>query len=102
MDETPTRQTMEVDVVCVGFGPAAAGFLTTLGRRLVRQDGTPAIESRVAPGMPLQVICFERADDIATGVSGVVTRARAIRETFPDLDPAEIPMGAPVHQERVA
>ena len=102
MDETPTRQTMEVDVVCVGFGPAAAGFLTTLGRSLVRQDGTPAIESRVAPGMPLQVICFERADDIGTGVSGVVTRARAIRETFPNLDPAEIPMAAPVHQEHVA
>jgi len=24
------RQTMDVDIVCVGFGPATAGFLTTL------------------------------------------------------------------------
>ena len=39
------RQTMDVDIVCVGFGPATAGFLTTLSRHLVNPDGTPAIES---------------------------------------------------------
>ena len=50
------------------------------------------------PGMPLQVICYERADDISFGVSGVVTRARGIRASFPDLDPADIPMAAPVTQ----
>ncbi|MCX6552361.1 MAG: 4Fe-4S ferredoxin [Acidobacteria bacterium] len=93
---------MDVDVVCVGFGPAAAGFLTTLSRGLVNDDGTPAVESAVMPGLPLQVTCFERADDIGTAVSGVVTRARAIRETFPDLDPSQIPMAAPVHHEQVA
>jgi electron-transferring-flavoprotein dehydrogenase len=101
-DESTPRATMDVDIVCVGFGPAAAGFLTTLSRAIVRDDGTTALESRVSPGMPLQVTCFERADDLGTGVSGVVTRARAIRETFPDLDPAQIPMAAPVVNERVA
>ena len=35
------RQTMEVDIVCVGFGPAMGGFLTTLSRELVNPDGTP-------------------------------------------------------------
>ncbi len=92
---------MDVDVACVGFGPAMGGFLTTLSRRLMNQDGTPAIESKVLPGMPLQVICYERADDISFGVSGVVTRARGIRTTFPDLDPAEIPMAAPVTSEKL-
>ena len=52
------------------------------------------------PGMPLQVICYERADDLGFGVSGVVTRARGIRESFPDLDPADIPMAHPVNGER--
>ena len=33
---------MDVDIVCVGFGPATAGFLTTLSRQLVNPDGTPA------------------------------------------------------------
>ncbi len=99
-DDSP-RQTMDVDIVCVGFGPAAGGFLTTLARAIVREDGTPALESRVAPGLPLQVTCFERADDLGTGVSGVVTRARALRESFPDLDPSQIPLAAPVAHERV-
>jgi len=92
---------MDVDIVCVGFGPAMGGFLTTLSRNLVREDGAPLVESRTMPGMPPQVICYERADDIAFGVSGVVTRARGIRASFPDLDPAEIPMATPVAEERL-
>ena len=46
-------------------------------------------------------MCYERADDIGFGVSGVVTRARGIRATLPDLDPSQIPMAAPVTQEKV-
>ena len=92
---------MDVDIACVGFGPAMGGFLTTLSRRLLKEDGTPAIESKVIPSMPLQVICYERADDIGFGVSGVVTRARGIRKTFPGLDPSQIPMAATVSSEKV-
>jgi electron-transferring-flavoprotein dehydrogenase len=92
---------MTVDIVCVGFGPAMGGFLTTLSRNLVNEDGTPALESQAMPGMPPQVICYERADDISFGVSGVVSRARAIRESFPDLDPAAIPMMTPVQKEKL-
>jgi electron-transferring-flavoprotein dehydrogenase len=95
------RPRMDVDIVCVGFGPATAGFLATLSKQLVNADGTPAVESASAPGMPPQVICYERADDIGFGVSGVVTKARALRTTFPDLDQAKIPMAAPVGDERV-
>jgi electron-transferring-flavoprotein dehydrogenase len=92
---------MEVDVVCVGFGPATAGFLTTLSRQLVNPDGSPAVESPSNPGLPLQVVCYERADDISFGVSGVVTRARGIRASLPDLDPNQIPMAATVTREKV-
>jgi len=95
------RQSMEVDIACVGFGPAAGGFLTTLSRALVNEDGTPALESRAMPGMPPQVICYERADDIGFGVSGLVTRGRGIRVSLPDLDLAQIPMAAPVKHEKV-
>jgi len=95
------RQRMDVDIVCVGFGPATAGFLTTLSKQLVNADGTPAVESATLPGMPPQVLCYERADDIGFGVSGVVTKARALRATFPNLDQAQIPMTAPVGEEKV-
>ena len=101
MSEPVERQTMDVDIVCAGFGPATAGFLTTLSKHLVNPDGTPAIESPSSPGLPLQVMCYERADDIGFGVSGVVTRARGIRASLPDLDPSQIPMAAPVTSERV-
>ncbi|WP_243366255.1 4Fe-4S ferredoxin [Fundidesulfovibrio soli] len=96
------RQSMELDIVCVGFGPAMAGFLTTLTRGLADENGAPLLESAVMPGMPPQVICYERADDIGFGVSGVVSKARGIKESFPDFDPAQVPMCAPVAHETVA
>jgi electron-transferring-flavoprotein dehydrogenase len=77
---------MEVDIACAGFGPATAGFLTTLTR---------------LPDLPLQVICYERADDISFGVSGMVTRGRGIRASLPDLDISQIPMAAPVVAEKL-
>ena len=95
------RQRMDADIVCVGFGPATAGFLTALSKQLVNPDGTPAVESSVMPGMPPQVLCYERSDDIGFGVSGVVTRGRGLRAAFPDLDPKQIPMATPVTEEKV-
>jgi electron-transferring-flavoprotein dehydrogenase len=94
------RQSMAVDIACVGFGPAMAGFLTTLSRRLAATD-RPPLESAASPGMPLQVVCYERADDPGFGVSGVVSRARGLRAAFPDLAAAQIPMAAPVRDEKV-
>ena len=94
------RPRMDVDIVCVGFGPATAGFLATLSKQLVNADGTPAVESATQPGLPPQVICYERADDIGFGVSGVVTRARALLASLPDLKRAGIPMATPVSGEK--
>jgi electron-transferring-flavoprotein dehydrogenase len=92
---------MDVDIACVGFGPAMGGFLTTLSRTLVDENGQVLLESGIMPGMPLQVLCYERADDISFGVSGVVTRGRSIRQTFPGLDFAGIPMASPVKNEKI-
>jgi electron-transferring-flavoprotein dehydrogenase len=95
------RPRMDADIVCVGFGPATAGFLSTLSKQLVNADGTPVVESAVAPGLPPQVLCYERADDIGFGVSGVVTKARELRISIPDIEKAGIPMSAPVGEEKV-
>jgi electron-transferring-flavoprotein dehydrogenase len=95
------RQTMETDIVCVGFGPAMGGFLTTLSRGMVNDDGSHVMESPSMPGMPLSVICYERADDTGYGVSGVVSKARAIRQSFPDLKPADIPLCTKVTEEKL-
>jgi electron-transferring-flavoprotein dehydrogenase len=95
------RPRIGVDLVCVGFGPAMGGFLTTLSRALAREDGTLRIPSRAAPGLPLQVLCYERADDLSFGVSGVCTKAESIRASLPDPDLSQIPMAAPVGIEKV-
>ena len=95
------RQEMAVDIACVGFGPAMGGFLTALTAEMMANPGDPALESKAAPGMPLQVLCYERSDDIAAGVSGVVTRGKAIRANFPEIATAEVPMLTPVKQEKV-
>jgi electron-transferring-flavoprotein dehydrogenase len=95
------RQQMAVDIACVGFGPAMGGFLTTLARSLLNPDGTVRLESPTSPGLPLQVICYERADGLGFGVSGAVTRARGIRGSFPDVDLTQIPMLAAVKQEKL-
>jgi electron-transferring-flavoprotein dehydrogenase len=95
------RASMEADIACVGFGPAMGGFLSTLTHAWNKNPADPAFESKVAPGLPLQVLCYERADDIAAGVSGVVTAARGIRESFPDFNPADVAMTAPVTRERI-
>lgn len=95
------RQRMDVDIACAGFGPATGGFLTTLTRAWNENPADPAFVSKVMPGMPLQVMCYERADDLAAGVSGVVTRAEGIRASFPQLNADDIPMAADVRHERV-
>jgi electron-transferring-flavoprotein dehydrogenase len=95
------RQTIEADIVCVGFGPATAGFLTTLAQHILHPDGTPALESPSMPGLPLQVLCYERTDEVGFGVSGVVTKARGIRAAFPGLDPATIPLATRVASEKL-
>jgi electron-transferring-flavoprotein dehydrogenase len=93
------RQSLEVDIACVGFGPAMGGFLTTLVQKM--NDSDVPLESKAMPGMPLQVICYERADDVGFGVSGVVTRGRGIRASFPGFDTSQVPMSTPVTNERV-
>lgn len=102
-EENPAieRPAMEADIACVGFGPAMGGFLTTLNHAWIKNPADPAFESKVARGLPLQVVCYERADDIAAGVSGVVTAAQGIRASFPDLNLADIPMATPVKSERI-
>ena len=95
------RQAIDVDIACVGFGPATGGFLTTLTQAWSQNPADAAFESRVVPGMPLQVLCCERADDLAAGVSGVVTCGTSIRASFPEFDPAADCDGREVKKERV-
>jgi electron-transferring-flavoprotein dehydrogenase len=98
---TADRQKMEVDVVCVGFGPSTAGFLHTLTKAIQQDPAAEHFQSKIMPGMPLQVICYERADDIGFGVSGIVTEAKGIKAAFTAEELSQIPMAHPVKHEEV-
>jgi electron-transferring-flavoprotein dehydrogenase len=95
------RPRMDVDIVCVGFGPAMGGFLTTLARNLKNPDGSPRFESQAMPGMPLQILCYERADDVGFGVSGIVTRARGIKKSFSAEALKSVPLACEVKEEKL-
>lgn len=99
--EKADRPQMAVDIACVGFGPAMGGFLTTLSRSLLNDDGSVRLESVSSPGLPLQVICCERADGLGFGVSGALTRARGIRGSFPGVDLTQISMASAVKKEKL-
>lgn len=100
MSETD-RQQMQVDIACVGFGPATAGFLYTINQQLLNPDGTPKLESRVMPGMPLQIVCYERSDDLGFGVSGVVSHAESMRASLAGVQSSDIPMLTAVKHEHL-
>jgi electron-transferring-flavoprotein dehydrogenase len=95
------RQSLDVDIACVGFGPAMGGFLSTLSKELAEKQQDPAFQSKSMPGAPLQVMCYERADDLGFGVSGVVTRARAIKENYGAEDLRQVPMAQEVKEEKL-
>ena len=95
------RQSMSVDVVCAGFGPATAGFLNTLTKAIQQDPTAEHFQSKAMPGMPLQVICYERADDIGFGVSGIVTEAKGIKAAFTAEELSQVPMAHPVKHEEV-
>lgn len=95
------RQKMDVDIVCVGYGPANAGFLTTLTRAMAQDPAAPHFQSKAVPGMPLQVICYERTDDMGFGVSGIVTEGKAIQQSLTHDELSQIPMAFPVKHEEV-
>ena len=61
----------------------------------MREDGTPALESRVAPGLPLQVTCFERADDIGDRRLGRRHPRAGDPRVVPDLDRRRFPLARP-------
>ncbi len=98
---TTDRQKMDVDIVCVGFGPASAGFLHTLTKAMQQDPTAEHFQSKAMPGMPLQVICYERSDDIGFGVSGIVTEAKGIKAAFTAEELSQVPMAHPVRHEEV-
>jgi electron-transferring-flavoprotein dehydrogenase len=81
---------MDLDVLIVGAGPAGLACAIELAR-LAKSDGTE-----------LNIGVLEKADALGEhSLSGAVVNPNALRELFPDLQPADFPFRAPVSKEAV-
>jgi electron-transferring-flavoprotein dehydrogenase len=92
LTEVPADERIDLDVVFVGAGPAGLAGAIELAR-LARADS--ALDG-------LEVGVLEKAAALGEhSLSGAVVNPRALRELFPDVDPAELPLRAPVDREAV-
>ncbi len=89
------RETLEIDVLFVGAGPASLAGAYHLAQRLRTHN------AQAAKPVELSIAVLEKGHEIGShALSGAVVDARAFRELFPD-DWAGAPFEAPVGKEQV-
>src|SRR5918995_7336132 len=85
------RETLDVDVLIVGGGPAGLSAALRLAQ-LQRADG----------GAPLSIAVLEKAREAGGHLlSGAVLDPSALRELVPDFLARGAPLDTPVHEDRV-
>ena len=84
------RETMDVDVVIVGAGPA--GLATACKLLQLSQDNNH----------PLSVVVLEKGSEVGAHIlSGAVIETTALDELFPDWRQTDIPITTPVNEDEI-
>ena len=96
LSEKPAAESVDMDVVFAGAGPAGLAGAVHLAR-LIQQDN----EKGGSLG-EINIAVLEKAESLGEHcLSGAVVNPRALRALFPELKDADLPLRRPVEQERV-
>lgn len=95
-EEEPDEESVPMDVIFVGAGPAGLAGAIELAR-LVRRDAEEGGELG-----ELEIGVLEKASELGEhSLSGAVVDPGPFRELFPELDEEEFPFRGPVGKEAV-
>jgi electron-transferring-flavoprotein dehydrogenase len=98
---TMQRETLEMDVLLVGAGPANLACALQLSR-LISAHNERAKASGAKPLEEINIAVIEKASEIgAHQLSGAVLDPISLRELIPDFENEGAPLEAPVGEERV-
>ncbi|MGH9765343.1 MAG: NAD(P)/FAD-dependent oxidoreductase, partial [Blastocatellia bacterium] len=95
------RETLEMDVLLVGAGPANLSCALHLAK-LVESNNKRAKEAGLKPVGEVNIGVIEKAAEIgAHQLSGAVLDPSSLRDMFPDFQRQGVPVEAPVGEEHV-
>ncbi|NUN53067.1 MAG: electron transfer flavoprotein-ubiquinone oxidoreductase [Planctomycetaceae bacterium] len=94
------RETLEVDVLFVGGGPACLAGAYHLAGLLAKENERLAAEGR--PALQPSILLIDKAAEIGFhALSGAVLDPRALKELWPDFAAAGCPLEGPVVEDEV-
>jgi electron-transferring-flavoprotein dehydrogenase len=95
------RETLDVDVLFVGGGPAGLAGAIRLKQLIRAHNETVAREGKGKP-LEISVALLEKGREIGShAISGAVLDPRALRELFPDFQTRGCPLESPVTDDAV-